>query len=364
MRFSILAALVLLPLFSQAPDAIYRDAVRLQQEGKLDEAVAKYQEVLRLRPNSVAAHTNLGSTLARLGRYDDAITHYKAALKTDPENPGIHMNLGLAYYKQGQISAAIGEFEFGHGKQPENLQIALLLADSYALIGDDAKVLELLDPFERKDPNIAAVNYLLGSALIHTRQLERGQVVIDRVLRNGESAETLMLISTMQLATTENKKAVATLEKASSINPDVPGVWSLLGQAKLNDGDAEGAKTAFLKELEKNPNDWDSNINLGAMYRVDKDYELAAKYLNKARQLRPQSIALMYQLGSLEVALGNNEKALALLEQVTREAPTFVEGHITLASLYYKLKRKADGDRERAIVTQLNAENQKKDLKQ
>jgi hypothetical protein len=65
----------------------------------------------------------------------------------------------------------------------------------------------------------------------------------------------------------------------------------------------------------------------------------------------------------LELALGNLEKATAILEEVTREAPKFVEGHITLATAYYRQKRKADGDRERAIVAELNAETQAKDLK-
>jgi len=35
-----------------------------------------------------------------------------------------------------------------------------------------------------------------------------------------------------------------------------------------------------------------------------------------------------------------------------------LEAHVTLATIYYRLKRKADGERERAIVQRLNAERQ------
>ena len=43
-----------------------------------------------------------------------------------------------------------------------------------------------------------------------------------------------------------------------------------------------------------------------------------------------------------------------------KEAPVFTEAHVTLATVYYRLKRKADGDRERSIVLKLNGEAQAK----
>jgi hypothetical protein len=40
------------------------------------------------------------------------------------------------------------------------------------------------------------------------------------------------------------------------------------------------------------------------------------------------------------------------------DAPAFKEAHVTLATVYYRLRRKADGDRERVIVERLTAETQ------
>ena len=54
-----------------------------------------------------------------------------------------------------------------------------------------------------------------------------------------------------------------------------------------------------------------------------------------------------------EVALAENE-----LSAIVREAPKFTEAHVLLATAYYRLKRKEDGDRERAVVQKLNAETQ------
>jgi hypothetical protein len=38
---------------------------------------------------------------------------------------------------------------------------------------------------------------------------------------------------------------------------------------------------------------------------------------------------------------------------LVRESPDFAEAHATLATVYYRLDRKADGDRERAIAQKL-----------
>ena len=63
-------------------------------------------------------------------------------------------------------------------------------------------------------------------------------------------------------------------------------------------------------------------------------------------------------MATLDVIAGNLDQACARLEQLIQETPHFVEAHVSLATVYYRLKRKEDGDRERATVLKLNAESQ------
>jgi cytochrome c-type biogenesis protein CcmH/NrfG len=51
-------------------------------------------------------------------------------------------------------------------------------------------------------------------------------------------------------------------------------------------------------------------------------------------------------------------EAARLLEALVSESPAFVEAHVSLATAYYRLKRKEEGDRQRAIVAKLSAEAQ------
>jgi Tfp pilus assembly protein PilF len=61
-------------------------------------------------------------------------------------------------------------------------------------------------------------------------------------------------------------------------------------------------------------------------------------------------------MGSIQLATGKLDAARATFEGIIKRAPEFVEAHISLATVYYRLKRKEDGDRERALVQKLKAE--------
>jgi Tfp pilus assembly protein PilF len=69
-------------------------------------------------------------------------------------------------------------------------------------------------------------------------------------------------------------------------------------------------------------------------------------------------------VASIDLAAGRVDEARVRLEAVVKQAPQFIEAHISLATVYYRLKRKEDGDRERAIVRKLTEERDHKDAKE
>jgi tetratricopeptide (TPR) repeat protein len=71
----------------QAQPAIYNDLGVVQERlGLPDDAAASYRKALELDPKSSAAHTNLGSSLARSGKRAEAEQHFRAAIAADPQN--------------------------------------------------------------------------------------------------------------------------------------------------------------------------------------------------------------------------------------------------------------------------------------
>ena len=232
----------------------------------------------------------------------------------------------------------------------------LLLADCWLRQGEDRKVIDLLTPVEKQDPRDQAIAYLLGTALLRDKQIARGQQMIDRILRDGDSAEAHLLLGTAKLNAGEFEAAIADFEKAAKLNPKLPDVYSYLGRAHIETGDTAAARLSFQKELEQNPNDFESNLNLGVLLKQDQDYDGARKLLDRALRVRPGEMRARFQLAAVNLGAGRLDEARAGLEAIVKQAPQFVEAHISLAAVYYRLQRKADGDREKALAQKLTLE--------
>jgi len=71
-------------------------------------------------------------------------------------------------------------------------------------------------------------------------------------------------------------------------------------------------------------------------------------------------VGARFQLAGVDLAAGKTEAARRELEAIVKEVPAYIEAHVTLATVYYRLKLKENGDRERATVQKLNREVQAK----
>jgi tetratricopeptide (TPR) repeat protein len=346
-------------------EGAFAEAMRLHQSGDIEGAIRGYLAILARRPELGDVRSNLGAAYARLGRYEDAIAQYKQALARDQRNQTIRYNLALAYYKAALFAEAAGEMTplipLIPEDQAERLSAILIIADCQVRLGEYKKVIKLLSPLEAAYGDNRAFAYLFGNALISDNQIAKGQALIDRVFRGEDSAEARLLIGSILLVADDKHAAVKEFERAIELNPKLPSLQAWYGRALMRLGDSESAIVAFKRELADNPNDFEANLYMGILLKRDKSLDEAFDRLSRAAQLRPRDSYARFHLASLHAARGKPGEALPLLEAVTKEFPDFTEARVLLASVYYRLNRKAEGDRERAIVQKLNAEQQAKE---
>jgi len=357
LRTALLFALCLPAQTRRSPQDLLKEATEFQQAGKFDEAIADYRQILEMYPDLAPVRSNLGAALAGSGRYSEAIVEYNRALAKQPD-PHVRMNLAIAYYKTTQLEKAADTLAKVRQEEPGNVQVTTLLADCYLRLGRNKDVIQLLTPLRQAGPPDLGIAYMLGTALIRDNQVSQGQVIIDPILKNGDSAEARLLMGTTKLMVNDLKGAVVDLQKAVELNPNLPDVYSYYGSALLSTGDPAGAQKAFQKELALDPNSFEANLRMGVLLRQDEENAGAIKYFEKALLVRPGDMGVRYQMAATHLAMGDVEQARRELESVLKEAPNFIEAHVTLATVYYREKRKTDGDRERAMVAKLNADKQ------
>ncbi|BCS35252.1 hypothetical protein TBR22_A44790 [Luteitalea sp. TBR-22] len=350
------------PAGPQRPTAesLFQQALELHQAGDILGAIAAYQASLNLNPDNPGAHSNLGAAYVRLGRYDEAIKEYRTAVEADPKNVAFQLNLGLAYYKSAQVPSAAEAFAEVLRLDKAHLNARLLLGDCYLQMGRFQQAIDVLALYESDYGDNLAYAYILGSALIETDRLDEGQRHIDRIFSKGESAEAHLLMATAHLRRSDNPAALAELQKAAALNPKLPLVHSLMGRALLRTGDQEAAAKAFASELANNPNDFQANLEIGDLRKREQKFDEAEPYIRRALRMRPQDPTARFSLAGLHVSRGETEQARGVLEGIVKDSPSFTEAYVLLATVYYRLQRREDGDRMRAVIERLNAEAQAK----
>ena len=258
----------------------------------------------------------------------------------------------------GDVARARVEAEALHSANPTDPKIAVLLADCYIRMGREAEARTLLAPLEAANQADMELEYSLAFAQLQSGETADGVARMERVAQATQSANAFTVAGAARLSRKEFEQAKPDLDAAIALNASLPELYSMAGEVRFALGDAEAAFPFFEKALRVNPRDFNANLYAG-MYRLTKgDYDSARPLLELALQLQPASPLARLKVAELDSMTGKNSEAVSELETLEKANPDWVEPHIKLSVLYYKLHRPEDGQRERTIVDQIQAKQQ------
>jgi tetratricopeptide (TPR) repeat protein len=83
----------------------------LQEQNRQAEALAEYQEVLRISPSRVEAYNNISRILNDQGKPAAALEYSQAALQLNPKSPAYHDSLGIILAELGRSNEAMQHFD-------------------------------------------------------------------------------------------------------------------------------------------------------------------------------------------------------------------------------------------------------------
>lgn len=78
----------------------------LLKDGRSNEAIYHNYQAVRIRPDLIETHNDLGNNLYKIGRVDHAIGSYRLALAIDPADAEVNANIGVAFAIKGDFAQA------------------------------------------------------------------------------------------------------------------------------------------------------------------------------------------------------------------------------------------------------------------
>jgi tetratricopeptide (TPR) repeat protein len=180
-----------------------RGAIRYEA-GNPTEALADYDEALRLQPALAAAYNNRGATRYELGDLAGALADCDEALRLQPNNADFLSNRGAVRAELGDLAGAANDAQRAEALAPANAQVharrGILLQEQQ----DHSAALVAYDQALAINPRLFWVRILRGNARYHTgdwrglcadyeiafaRASTRSAALVVRALRRGLASD-------------------------------------------------------------------------------------------------------------------------------------------------------------------------------
>ena len=80
-------------------EELYAQGENLKDEGRFEDAVAKFQESLQVDESYALAHFALAVVCGKLGRHEEAVRYGERAVELDPHDPFSYTALSVTYQR-------------------------------------------------------------------------------------------------------------------------------------------------------------------------------------------------------------------------------------------------------------------------
>jgi len=283
-----------------------REAEKFVIQGKISQAIAEYQKIIKIDPEDVLTLNTIGDLCLRMGKPQEASAHfsqvadhyvrnnfllkaiavYKKILGCDPQNVAVHTTLASLYAKQGLNVEARNEFLrvaeicTSDGKSadarlayekvaeldPTNIPAQLKLSEinlqegskekahsflvaaarAQAKSGDSAAALNSFErALELKADDLKTMAGLLDAS-IKTGNVARGLEQLKKSLDSGfESIELLEMLANAYLANNDTENASLMLRRVIALNESRYSLYLELQKKLMERKDMDAAATCL-----------------------------------------------------------------------------------------------------------------------
>jgi putative PEP-CTERM system TPR-repeat lipoprotein len=316
------------------PDVWMAQGTVHRMNNKPDEAVAAYNEVLKLKPNHRDAHIEKAYVEIARGKFPEAKAAIEGAEKAAPGNLLVTYTRALYEFSQGKYAVAQESLLKILKVAPDHMPTLLLAGASEMNLGSLQQAEQHLRKYLESNPNNVYARKLLAQTLLKSSQPADAAAALAPVLKDGsQDAQLLALAGQSYMQVRDFDKASGYLEKAAELAPKAAGVRTSLGLSKL----AQGDQARGMKELEMatslDPKSAEASIALVQTQMGLKQYDKALETIAGMEQRQPDNPQVHNLKGIVLQAKGDSAKARAAFDRAIALQPTFMAAVANLARL-------------------------------
>jgi tetratricopeptide (TPR) repeat protein len=308
-----------------------------------------------------SSYNDLGVMRAKTSRFPEAAEFFKQSYTWQPDLPGLDRNWGLASFRAGRYQEAIPPLERQLKAHPGDAFIRQLLGLSYSMVENDAKVVEVFQPFRDHPPDDPGLLLAWGTALVHMRQSVAAAAIFRRLLeQNAANASLHLLLGQASAQQKDYAGAISEISKALELDPRLTDAHYYAGLVYLEQKEFESAAREFRAELAIRPNDGRTMYHLGYTLLLQGQLPESVALLRKAVQAMPDYELAYFELGRALLQQEDANGAIENLETAKKLAPDHTAVYFQLSQAYRHAGRLQEAGHEMAAYQKLIEANRKK----
>ncbi|HUT26148.1 MAG TPA: tetratricopeptide repeat protein [Sumerlaeia bacterium] len=319
---------------SQWPPALaILEVQTLIKQQQLDQARERCREIIKSRPETVAAYLLLADVLERAGGPDEAPGTVEENGKIAPRSPH---HVREAPDEAGKVADEVVKvLEAARKMAPRNHRVLERLGRSYgARINTDLSGPEKKDLLDRLEsvyedliaarPGQSAVPLLEVLAFIHEERgdPEKALPYMEKaVLLNPKATKSYLHLYELQRRTGRTSETLATLRRAFIATPDDRGLLAVINQALGGRENQEAFLDFYASAAKEYPGRDDIQLQYAAALSACSKPEEAAKVLRSLLDHHPRNQEAWLRLAHLQIAQSNLADARSAIEGYLTHAP-------------------------------------------
>lgn len=292
-------------------------------QGKLPQAIAEYQQVLKHEPNDQIILMTVGDLFVRKGETFQAIEYFE--------------RLAQVFTRDGFVTKAIAIYKKIAKLAPEETKPLEKLAELYVQQGvlSEARpiFLQLAEAHlkaNRREPAAALLRKLLEAEPDNLRVQMRLADIQQAMGNTTEAAQTFLTCAERQISNQQPGEAIKLADRALQLTPDSLPAKVIKVRAYAAAGSGLEA-TSLLEQLPGVETNDELSALLLELYLEQSRGDEAAKFAQKIFVRDAKRYKYAHQVVQALFESGDSERALALLG-VVRNAMASTGGHETLAA--------------------------------
>ncbi len=258
-------------------------AAAYSQQGDLQKAIAKYQEVLQREPQSLKAQRGLGSALLRTGDATQAATILEQVRTQDPRDTATLHELGRAYYQSGKRAEATTLLQSALAVDPALPEVYDSLANMLAESGNSSEAAKAYREAIRHQPDFALAHSNLANLLLLQGDLtEADRLFKKSVTLDSENPRTRLAYAIALARTSRFPESEEQIKQAIRIQPQFAEALEMQGSLLARRGQWLPAAQSYRQALKAQPRFGRALLGLGTALAATGDLVGAKSNLSQA----------------------------------------------------------------------------------